>query len=1268
MPQERRSGTIDDHIHRRCLSLSLVTVLLLTTLPVVPGIAPAASAQDEGPGNLLGNPSFERAFDEPNFGPRPFQWSIDPFPPPSGTEVHQDGVEHHNGFHSALISAPDASPTEELIWYQLVKLEEGQSMTMGGWVRTDLGEGGRALLRVGFGRFRSANSWELSVETNETSWVQVVRAAEHAPATNRVYFQCVLSGPGTVWFDDVWFGEPGNQGNPPFIVSVPPMDATVGHEYTYRARAVDMEGDSFTFDLYRGPDGMTVSPEGDVNWTPTDLPEEAVKVVLRATDVSGLSSYQDFFPRVSVDPLTRPVYAYAYSGYDDPFNDHVSSERYEALLWMMSVLAEENPEVTPTVDVLFSGGDLREPGPNKASVISDMGTVVGGEGYISLGYTAFHEPTYDTSPLYDAGFGAMDWDERILALDRLLSKARDPLTGEDLPTGTGGLRRFIDDLVRPTSVAGVGGDGSQLHALDRYDRDALVLGIEDGPSTLGTMVGDPMLGTLVSMLSEDPSTPYGVYWQGGRLHLALDEAGTPPVMAQDGWEQLEDYMDALDRRRVNVVPVSVMGTGTYCNASAVVLGDQVRSPTEWAYSHPGSPQLPSEATYTRDERLAFHGDTCATLSRLATEVLPGSAGRFLSPTDVGRMVDPGSGITVSAAELATAADDLMVRRNTLRFPDWVGISWGYCRGDYQYFSLADMYGLLVQALAAYGEDGTLPTTVDLVDVFGPREEASPSQPYNRVLLNSVVAEAGRQVEDITDATWRVDPQSVVPTTSSPGGVELNAMEFLLLMAAAYIILFEGDAPANPLLNLFPTVQWPVTHLVLEAEGRTTDTGDSWTLKPASAHAQVDDRSPQVRYVTPSDGAINVPLAENVTITFSERMDETVDLAGTVVLDPPVEAELKWVYHRLLVDPVEDLAENTTYTATVGGSLTDVAGNPLAAEVTWSFSTSGLPNLRPVLIPLPEDTEAEVEENRTVRFSLFVEDDGPFPLSIEWWLDGVRVADEIDDQFVYLPGYTDAGDHTVTVVVSDAAVPPGQATITWNLTVINVNIAPRLLDTDPAEDDMEVRESDGGTFRFSVSAEDPDEGVLDYAWEVNDDPVNVSHLADGGASFTFPTGFETAGEYTVVCRVEDRVGEGLWVRWTLTVLDTNRPPRVLGIEPSLPPTVESGKAVEVEVNVTDPDGDDLTYLWAVDGLPAAETEVPTWSFASVKDGSFSITVTVVDGRGGNATASTSVNVLPQVEPQPQREPSPAIWILVVAVAAAIGLALAWPRLKKGLGLD
>lgn len=1243
----------------------VAVLLLLAIVPVIPGVATVVSAQEEGPVNLLRNPSFERSRDEPDHGPRPYYWSIEPYPPPVDATIRQDTAEFKTGFHSVIVGSTDAAVGEELIWYQRVEIEHGGPLGMGGWVRADLGEGSRVVLRVSFGRFIADpdSIWEVTMDDGGPEWTLLSREPEYVPVTERVYFQCVLSGPGTVWFDDVWLGEPDGPGNPPIIVSVPPLDAAVGVEYTYRARAVDLEGDEITYDLYRGPEGMTVSADGDVNWTPTVLPEEAVKVVVRATDANGLSGYQDFFLRVSAEPVTRPVHVLLYSAHDDPFNDGLSSERYRVLLSLLETLREDHPGTEPTVNVLLSGTDLRERGPELAATLRDL-VDANGEG-VHLGYTAFHEPNYDTSPMYDPAYAAWDWGQRVQAIDGLLSRARDPLTGDPLAAGRGGLTLFQETLVDAAAVAGVGDDGAQLHALSRFDEGAVALGIEDGPLGMGTMVGNPYVGTLVAMLSEDPSTPLGVHWQGGRLHLALDEVGTGPVIAREGVDPASEIVQGLDRRHVNVVPVLVMDRSTYCNGSAMASGEQVRSPTDWGYSHPGSPEVPAEAVVPVDQRRAYYQATCSTLVWLADQLLPVTGGGFLAPSDVRAMVDPGTGISVSAAELATASDDLLVRRNELRSPDWVGISWGFCRGDYQYFSLADMYGLLVQALAAFDGSGDLPATLDLVNVLGPRGDAPPSQPGNRIFLNSVVSEAARQADAMTEGVWRVDPGNTVPAMSSPGGVEVNAMEFLLLMAATYMVLYEGEVTGNPLLNLLPTAQWPVTRSVLELEGRATDTGDSWTLKPASADTKLDDQPPQIRYVTPANGAVNVPLTTNVTVTFSERMDETVDLEGVLSLDPPVEAMLRWQYHRLLLDPLGNLSENTTYTATLGTGLTDAAGNHLPGEVSWSFTTTGVPNLPPVLFPLPEDPDVEVEENRTVRFSLYAEDEGPFPLTIEWWLDGVRIAGESGDHFVHRPTHTDAGDHTVTVVVSDSAMPPGQTTFTWNLTVLNVNIPPVLLGTDPDEGDVETQETVSGVFRFSVAAEDPDEGVLGYVWYVDDVRMDESLTTDGGTAFLFPIDHEAAGVYSVVCRVEDRVSEGLWVRWTLTVADVNRPPLILGIEPSLAPSVETGKAVPVEVNATDPDGDELTYVWSVDGTVAAETEVPEWTFTSLRDGSFSITVSVEDGRGGNATAGTTVNVLPEVEPQPQREPSGAIWVLVVVVAAAIGLALAWPRLSERL---
>ena len=54
----------------------------------------------------------------------------------------------------------------------------------------------------------------------------------------------------------------------PIITSVPVTDATVGQVYTYNVEATDPDGDPLTYSLPVAPDGMEISTEGLLSWTP----------------------------------------------------------------------------------------------------------------------------------------------------------------------------------------------------------------------------------------------------------------------------------------------------------------------------------------------------------------------------------------------------------------------------------------------------------------------------------------------------------------------------------------------------------------------------------------------------------------------------------------------------------------------------------------------------------------------------------------------------------------------------------------------------------------------------------------------------------------------------------------------------------------------------------------------------------------------------------------------------------------------------------------
>src|SRR4029453_8642292 len=107
---------------------------------------------------------------------------------------------------------------------------------------------------------------------------------------------------------------------------------------------------------------------------------------------------------------------------------------------------------------------------------------------------------------------------------------------------------------------------------------------------------------------------------------------------------------------------------------------------------------------------------------------------------------------------------------------------------------------------------------------------------------------------------------------------------------------------------------------------------------------------QTQLFSPSGGDANVNVDANVTVTFSEAMDATSVGGATVELRDPSNALVSSTVgydaasFTATLNPTASLSAGTTYTARVrGGSVDprvkDVAGNALAADVTWTFTTA-----------------------------------------------------------------------------------------------------------------------------------------------------------------------------------------------------------------------------------------------------------------------------------------------------------------------------------------
>ncbi|MFJ5693865.1 DNRLRE domain-containing protein [Arthrobacter sp. NPDC093125] len=109
----------------------------------------------------------------------------------------------------------------------------------------------------------------------------------------------------------------------------------------------------------------------------------------------------------------------------------------------------------------------------------------------------------------------------------------------------------------------------------------------------------------------------------------------------------------------------------------------------------------------------------------------------------------------------------------------------------------------------------------------------------------------------------------------------------------------------------------------------------------------DTTAPVVSGMSPASGAAGVAVTANVTGSFSEALDASTVTAITFTLTTgttPVSASVTYnsTDKVATLNPGADLAAGTTYTARIRSGSTgvkDLAGNPLATDKTWTFTTA-----------------------------------------------------------------------------------------------------------------------------------------------------------------------------------------------------------------------------------------------------------------------------------------------------------------------------------------
>ncbi len=108
-------------------------------------------------------------------------------------------------------------------------------------------------------------------------------------------------------------------------------------------------------------------------------------------------------------------------------------------------------------------------------------------------------------------------------------------------------------------------------------------------------------------------------------------------------------------------------------------------------------------------------------------------------------------------------------------------------------------------------------------------------------------------------------------------------------------------------------------------------------------------------VSPGLSTVNIPTGSNILVEFDDNIDMASVTGSTFYVTPAVagafsyNAQLKTV----IFDPTAALAPTTVYTVYITTGITNVEGETLATDYSWSFTTAGiLPEIE-VISPLAE---------------------------------------------------------------------------------------------------------------------------------------------------------------------------------------------------------------------------------------------------------------------------------------------------------------------------
>jgi hypothetical protein len=396
----------------------------------------------------------------------------------------------------------------------------------------------------------------------------------------------------------------------------------------------------------------------------------------------------------------------------------------------------------------------------------------------------------------------------------------------------------------------------------------------------------------------------------------------------------------------------------------------------------------------------------------------------------------------------------------------------------------------------------------------------------------------------------MDPSTITTTTftvTGPGATPVSG-------AVTYVGVTATFTPAGS-LAYDTAYSATITSDAEDLAGNSLADVYEWSF---TTGATQDTTLPTVNSTSPIDGATGVAINKKIAATFSEAMDpSTITSATFMVTGPgatPVSGAVTYVGNTATFTPASNLLFITTYTATITIDAKDLAGNALASDYEWSFTTGDTPdNTKPnVLSTNPADAAIDVPVNKKIA-ATFSEAMDPLTITTTTFTVTGPGTTPVSGAVTYIgttatfmPASDLAGTTeftaTITTNAEDLAGNMLASDYEWRFTTGEIpdTIAPEVLSTDPADGDMDVCTNKSINATFSETMDSLTITNITFTVAGTTGLVSYDPMTDI-ATFTPATDLAVDTTYTATITIEakDLAGNSLEsdYEWSFTTGET-----------------------------------------------------------------------------------------------------------------------------------